>query len=102
MLKSISVHSYYRIYSYRGTSDKININTTSLLNLFGYFDYPGAGSEKHVFMLTFFIKTCFSERSPSKERFSHVVLIDGKSYCKIKMDNRRYGLKAEEPLLFAK
>lgn len=58
MLKSISVHSYYRIYSYRGTSDKINIITTSLLNLFGYFDYPGAGSETW-FMKKVSIKTCF-------------------------------------------
>jgi hypothetical protein len=43
MLKSISVHSYYRVFSYSGTSDKINIIITSPLNLFGYFDYQGAG-----------------------------------------------------------
>jgi len=40
MLKSISVHSYYRIFSYSGTSDKINIIVTNLWILFGYFDRP--------------------------------------------------------------
>ena len=40
MLKSISVHSYYKIFSHSGTSDKINIIVTSRRKLFVYFDYP--------------------------------------------------------------
>lgn len=74
MLKSISVHSYYRIFSSSGTSDKINIITTSLSKLFGYFDYPG---------------------TKGLRRLPLFLLIDGKTYCKIELNSRRYGLIAD-------
>ncbi len=47
MLKSISVRLYYRIFSYSGTSDKINIIVTSLWILFGYFEYLRACPEQY-------------------------------------------------------